>query len=197
MLVSAAWVGNAQAEYIANIEQVGSNVVVTGSGTLDLTGLSFSDTGAFSSGIVPAQSVLGVGAPSRDAVDVYSGFSGPANFGSGGGEVPSDSGTGDKVAIEAFLNELAVPAGYVSGTSLADSSTYDNATFASLGLTPGTYVYSWNPGPTDDTFVINVGVSAVPVPGTLPLFVSGLLGFAFLRWKSRGRDTFGSFAAAA
>jgi hypothetical protein len=55
----------------------------------------------------------------------------------------------------------------------------------------------WNPGPTDDTFVINVGVTAVPVPGTLPLFASGLLGLAFLRWKSRRRDENGSCAAAA
>lgn len=60
--------------------------------------------------------------------------------------VPSSSGSGDKVAIEAYVNELAVPEGYISGSALADSSTYNNATFASLGLTPGTYVESRSDG---------------------------------------------------
>lgn len=35
LFMSAAWVDSAQAEYIANIDQVGSDVVVTGSGTLE------------------------------------------------------------------------------------------------------------------------------------------------------------------
>ena len=42
-----------------------------------------------------------------------------------------------------FLSGLWVPQGYVSGGALSDSMTYNNATFASLGLTLGTYVWSW------------------------------------------------------
>jgi hypothetical protein len=37
--------GAARAEFIANIQQVGPNVVATGSGTFDLAGLSFLQSG--------------------------------------------------------------------------------------------------------------------------------------------------------
>src|SRR5205085_1975077 len=126
------FVPEAQATFIATIEQVGSNVVVTGTGTIDLTGLTFLSIDNFSSGIVPIAGVLGVGSPSGQAVDTYSGFSGPANFGTGGAKVPSDSGSGDKVAILASdpsfpQGALGVPMGYLSGAPLSDTSTFNNS----------------------------------------------------------------------
>jgi hypothetical protein len=163
----------AHAEFIVTIVQDGSDVVVTGSGTIDLTGLTFVRSDSFISGIWPSEAVLGIGAPGGEAVDVYTGFTGPPNFGTGGSTVPSDSGSGDKVAVEEPTNELVVPEGYVSGTSLSDSSTYDNATFTSLGLTPGTYTYTWNT--PADSFVIEVGgSSAVPEPANLSLLAAAL-----------------------
>jgi len=95
---------------------VGPNVVVTGAGTLDLSGLTFLGTSNFSSGIDPDQEVLGVGSPNPNPVDLYTGFSGPADFGSGGATIPRYSGSGDKVGLLAFDNKLGVSGGYVSGT---------------------------------------------------------------------------------
>jgi hypothetical protein len=48
---------------------------------------------------------------------------------------------------------VAVPRDYVSGAPLGTSTaTFANATFMSLGLTPGAYVWRWGSGPTADTF---------------------------------------------
>jgi hypothetical protein len=42
------------------------------------------------------------------------------------------------VAIDHTLGVLYVPLGYASGGFLSDTSTYNNKTFATLGVTPGT-----------------------------------------------------------
>jgi hypothetical protein len=81
-----------------------------------------------------------------------------------------------------ILNQLFVPSGYVSGSALSDSSTYDTATFASLGLTPGSYVWSWGIGADADTFTIDVG-SPIPEPASLALLATGLIGLGLNRGK--------------
>jgi hypothetical protein len=55
---------------------------------------------------------------------------------------------------------------------LSDSSTYDNTTLAALGLTPGSYTFSWTPSAetADDTFVINIGTW--PAPGLVDSILS-------------------------
>ena len=49
----------------------------------------------------------------------------------------------------------------MSGAALSDSMTFDNATFASLGVTPGTYVWSWGTGLPHQNFTLIIG-SGVP-----------------------------------
>jgi hypothetical protein len=111
--------------------QDGSNVVATGSGVIDLTGLTFSQTVPSATGVIPELGEAAAGG----TVDIYTGFTGPSNFGTGPGAIAT-SGSGDEVGIYADLGELGVPTGYVSNTFLSDTMTFDNATFASLGLTP-------------------------------------------------------------
>jgi PEP-CTERM motif len=166
----------AQAAFIVTLQQVGANVVATGSGTIDLTGLTPDSTAPFSSGIIPNIGAIAIGMPIFESDNFYLGFSGPSSFGSGVGTFPSSSGSGDKVVIDGDL--LAVPAGYVSGDPLADMSTYNNATFASLGVTPGTYEWTWGSGPDADSFTLEIG--AVPEPGSLPLLAMGLAGLGLV-----------------
>jgi hypothetical protein len=63
---------SAQAGYVVTLEDVGSNVVATGSGPIDLTGLSlFSEAGSGGFNIGPSVPLILTGA--FDAFAVYSG----------------------------------------------------------------------------------------------------------------------------
>ena len=76
-----------------------------------------------------------------------------------------------------------MPTGYVSGAALSDDMTFNNSTFASLGVTPGTYVWSWGQG-ANQRFTLIIGRVGVPDAGsTLPLLSFALLGLAALRRK--------------
>jgi hypothetical protein len=152
---------------------------VTGSGTIDLTGLMFQTNGSAGAAIVPSGAFLAL---ATGNVGVYTGVSGPTSFGSGGVTFAS-SNSGNAVGISGFDGQLFVPQGYVSGTSLSATSTYNNATFASLGITPGTYTWTWGTGVHADSFTINAGVGVPDGGSTLPLLSFALLGLAALRRK--------------
>jgi hypothetical protein len=70
-----------------------------------------------------------------------------------------------------------MPEHYFFGSSLSETSTYDDASFDSLGLEPGEYVYSWGSGAHADTFTIRIGLNATaPIPelSTWTMIVTGL-----------------------
>jgi hypothetical protein len=164
----------AQAAYVVTLEQVGANVVATGSGTLNLAGLNFSSTGHDQAGLLPREAIIITGPATQTPNDNYTGFTGPTSFGSGlGGD--ANTGSGSSVDIRGLPpSELTVPAGYVSGNPLSDTATYDNATFSSLGVTPGTYKWTWGTGANADSFTLQIG--AVPEPASLALLAVGLAG---------------------
>jgi hypothetical protein len=124
----------AQAAFVLTLEQEGPNVVATGSGTLDPTDLGFDGFEFSGSFLVPSDSEIFTGAAGEFIL--YAGTHGPVNLGSGGLTFAS-SGSGDIVTLG--FNTIGVPLFYVSGSALSDSATYDDATFASLGIRAGVY----------------------------------------------------------
>ena len=91
----------------------------------------------------------------------------------------ANSASGDFVGIrnsERPISGLLVPQGYSSGNPLSSSATWNNATFASLGVTPGTYVWTWGTGLANQNFTLIIGGAGVPDGGS----TVSLLGFASL-----------------
>jgi len=82
----------------------------------------------------------------------------PTSFGSGGGLAPSSSsGSVFGVVQTGGLGsprEVLVPQGYVSGTVISGSTTYDTQTIVGMGLTPGVYTWSWGTGGNTSTLVM-------------------------------------------
>jgi len=150
--------------YTVVLQQVGANVVATGSGAIDLTGLNFGGTLTNGQALIEAyEAQIFTGPTSLTSFDLYTGLSGPTDFGSGFTKF-ADSGSGDFVGIGAF-ELLIVPQGYISGTPLSDSMTFNNATFSSLGVTPGTYVWTWGTGQENQNFTL---IAAGPTPSPTP-----------------------------
>jgi hypothetical protein len=171
--------------YTVTLEQMGANVVATGSGAINLTGLSFCCSGTFSPAIYADLGVIATGPPGNNVVDFYTGFTGPTSFGSGD-VIFANTGSGDIVGISFVAGLLGVPPGYVSGTALSSSATWNNATFASLGATPGTYEWTWGAGTglANQNFTLIIGRAGVPDGGsTVSLLSCALLGLAALRRK--------------
>jgi len=161
LLVPTAW-----SAVTIEISESGGDLVIDGSGTLDLSGCTFFASSPTQGGAVSPTDFVVVGPPST-AIDVYDcpNFGGPASFGIGGAST-ADSGTGDSFGLRFGSARVAGPAGYVSGDPLAGSSTYVGESFASLGLTPDTsYIWKWSISPTNDKVVLNVGNP--PPAGTL------------------------------
>ena len=178
--------------YTVTLEQVGfQTVVATGSGAFDLTGLPDPGTAFAQSLINPfiGNIVTGSSNAPSGACDAYeAAITGPSSFGRGP-QTFASSGTGDIAGMLFFGGRdslLLVPEGYVSGTALSDSATYNNTTLVSLFVTPGTYVWTWGDG-ADQRFTLQVGSVGVPrVPdggSTVSLLGCALLALAALRRK--------------
>jgi hypothetical protein len=180
----ALFVESAEAGVVITIQQVGSNVDVTGSGSLNLTALTLEPGGPFTQppGMIPFDAEVVVGTIAGGSVNGYSGISGPTNFGSGVSASPN-SGSGSIFGIEGSVPDLLVPVGYTSGTALGTSTDVYSGSLSSLGLTPGTYTWTWGSGATADSLTVNiVSPTAVPEPSTAVLAAFGAVTLCAYRW---------------
>jgi hypothetical protein len=173
--------------YTVTLEEEGTSVVAVGSGDIDISGLSIgAPTFGFNPAINPSTGFLytGSAASPYSEFQYYLGMSGPSSFGTGG-TTDASSGTGSIIGLYGYFGDLVLPYGYTSETPISVSATYDNATFASLGVTPGTYVWTWGTGP-DQSFTLEIG--ATPLPAALPLFATGLGVMSLLGWRRKRKN---------
>ena len=157
---------NALAVFTINVVETGGNVVATGSGTVNISGLgvfSLSGTTQPSPLVLPSNKAISLHSNGNLPIHLWVGAVTGPSFGSGP-RIDADSGSGDVFQISS--GALILSNSYVSGNPLNNSATWTGKSFANLGLTPGSYTFSWGTGLNADTFVLNIGpvVSPTPVP---------------------------------
>ena len=173
------------------------NVVMRGSGTLNVSALTYRGTiGIDNFGIDPRTSTFLINPGPQ--ISKYQGqFTLPANLGPGPAncalvrQISSEqdgcpvSGSGDSFGIIYagdeinYYNPDLVPTLWIPPGSRIDdpdyaiyaisgTSTYVGQTFTSLGLTPRSYTWSWGSGGTADSITMQIGNSAAPGPASVP-----------------------------
>jgi hypothetical protein len=171
--------------YTVTLQQFGSSpsnqrLVAQGGGVINLAGLTF-DEGILSAMpfLAPRFAILISGRTAP--VDAYTGIAGPTSFGTALSALASTS-SGDLVGIAGAASAVYVPDGYVSGTPLRSFAVFNNTTLAGLGITPGTYVWTWGTGLRGQNLTLII--REVPDGGsTVFLLGFGLFGLAALRRK--------------
>lgn len=152
--------------------EVGSDVVMTASGTIDLTGLTLATAGSgpFGGGGLLPNTATYIMGTTGTTFDLYSGFTtNPTSFGTGSG-LSASSSIGDIFGViyqGTPPYQLAVPSGYTSGNNISSLQTFTSATLSSLGLTQGTYTYTWGSGKSFNVIIGN-GVNPTPTPTPTP-----------------------------
>lgn len=164
----------ASAVVTINVDEVGSDVVFTYSGSLDLTGLSvdFSSTGPYNSFGTTGFDSIASGA----GYDIYNGLSGFSPISSNSYGTFNGIVSGD--AFCAYSGYICVNAGYTSGDAINGQLLFSGQTLASLDLWSGSYSATIG----QDEVVMTIGdVSAVPLPATGLMLMAGLGGLGLVR----------------
>ena len=177
----------ANAALVVTALEVGSNVVFESTGSLDITGLT--PIGQQPTiGFIRGTEGFVFGARRNTEVNVYQATSVPTSF---GGTVISsrpDSFIATNPPNSAFgaligPPVIRLPLGYTSGTPLIYEMQFIGASFASMALSPGTYVWTL---PTD-TVTLQIGDPLeVTAPPTLLSVLGAVvvgLGIGRRRWR--------------
>ena len=184
----------ARGDLVVTLTETGGGVLGTAVGSVDLTGLNVADGSTRPRSLFPrlGQFVFGPAAlTTTDQHDQYfvppsAGRSGPDSFG-GDTFTAATSGTGDFVGF--FPNfgnfNVLVPEGYASGGAIAGTATFAGEDFASLDVTPGTYVWEFGA----NTITLTAGAPApVPEPSAAALMALACGAWGARRRRARRRD---------
>lgn len=189
-----------QAKAVINlqVQQIGPDVVISGSGKANLSALTLNSTNLmYQNVLTDVQIYAGPNQPNAGQVNLYNGItSGPATISSDPFlvELPDQNiaaSYGDLFGIVTNPFTLVLPKGYVSNADLSGISTIQNHTISGLGLTVGTSSWTWGSMANGDFDSINLTVpNSTPVPGPLPLAGgAALFGWSRkLRKRSRSLD---------
>ena len=157
------------------VSEVGVNLVISGSGTINLSALTLVGSGAtvvLGLNTNPGQGQIFSDDAGAAFVDIYSGFTPSSTFGSNISKFATIF-SGDSFGINILDNEIYVPSGYTTGSAISGSMQINSTTLDQAGFLSGTYTYSWGSGGSADSIIINAVASVTPTPtptptGTIP-----------------------------
>jgi len=171
LIVILASAATSRAAITLTIQEIGSDVEASYTGTLDTTNMNFTGNLLGS----PVKINPSEGLFYADIVDSHSEATSPWNqaptaFGSGGEELPESVSVSSGNSFSFSPSVVRLSNSFFSGDSLDGSLTFENETLQTLGITPGTYNATFGSG---DTFTIN----AIPEPSSYG-FLLGAAGLA-------------------
>jgi hypothetical protein len=188
--------GDAKALLIYNIFESGGNVVIQSSGSLQLSGANLADASACNvTDLEPANARFCTGVQPLNPSDFlrYS-ITGPASFSSNSNTnfYYANSSSGILTLLYGGQGSFSIASGYVNGTPIVSSATYNGKTLADLGFSQSAgLIGSWTLSGSGDT--INVVLGPAAVPGPLPLFGTA----AAFGWSRRLRRRIGAASTSA
>ncbi|QVL53466.1 MAG: hypothetical protein KFB97_03475 [Cyanobium sp. M30B3] len=177
--MAATWVQPAQAVLIYNFYESGGNLVVEGTGSLNLPSSPLASGIELPNGFLELDGGFATGATATPSLANLYFIDGPNTLGAG--IIPtfafSSSDSGISSALSYADNFFVIDETYVSGAAINSSSTFAGTTLASLGIPNSGTLGTWTlVDPFDfsyigDTISVQVNASASPasVPGPLPI----------------------------
>lgn len=177
---------------LVTIQESGSNVTATLSGsfatlpTPSQTGVSPSYRAYFQPKYFSSSIFYANTTPSTTDPEISNRYAFDQIFPSFGVTGPLEADTTTvNTRLGFFDDRLFLPQAYTLGTPFTGAMTWNNASIASLGLTPGVYSSSLTGGDAGATVTINV----VPEPTSVALLAIGAVGI--LGWRRIARPTAG------
>jgi len=174
------WTTPARAAAIIQFEEIGGGVVGTLSGSLDTTGLISAGNVMTPGGLIAANlAIVGTGDNTNLMAEYKFQLTGPSSFGIGV-QTFATSSVGDQTYLNGHNLAIYLPVTYTSGGALTATITFDGASFGSLGVNPGDYIYTL---PSGDTYTVSFANAntAVPEPASMTLLGSALAGLGLAR----------------
>jgi len=183
-LVTLGAIHQANATLIVNFEEVGADVVITFSGSINTTDLASGGGGSGGDwiNIRPTSSYIA----SSGAVP-YVGWSGVTFngiLGNGSDLFERTPAVGDRVGIDEMNTQLITYQGYQSGTAINSTMTFSNTNMETLDINPD-FTVTWGTGANADSAIVT-GVVPEPVTAGL-LGISALVLYGIRRIKNFNR----------
>lgn len=180
----AALSSAASADFDYSVEQVGGDVVITGSGSVDLTGLTPGSLvfGPPAPSLVPDSTLIITGVEDPNGLLFIDDDAIPTPFGDGflSGSNPEGVVSTGQSDYFGFVQRLAffgggmsvyVPEGYVSGSPLSTSSLYSDTTIDALGFFDSGFYTTTLTNGTD----LTVTIVPEPASAAVATLAAGLL----------------------